>query len=328
VAARARVLGIAVRVLVGVIAAPALLLTVTRFVAGSHHVLVRIVSFTPFAIPLYAAALVLLAGWLLRGPRPRAWIALGVVLLAGLGLHLAWMAPLYLGSVPTAAPGTAPLVVMNANMDLGQGDATTLVEAVRRGRVGLLAVEEITPELKARLDAAGLQQLLPYSAGAVGQLGHGTMVFARDPITDVHPLATWLDSWSMQVGDLRVLAVHPAFSYPHDTTWARDQRTILSAVRTEHPDLVVGDMNATLDHAAIRALEGAGLADGAAQANAGWDPTWPANGLFAVAGLRLPPVVEIDHVMVGRRLGVRSFRDVMVQDTDHRAVVATVVHRR
>lgn len=310
----------------GLLAVPAMLLTTLRLAAGNQPLLAQVGSFAPFAIPLYAGALAVVgATWLRRRTWPAA-VAV-VALLAGLGLHLGWMAPLYVGTTPAAAAGATPLVVMNANMYLGRGDATTLVDAVRRHRVGLLVVEEVTPELLVRLEAAGLPDLLPHAAGETGPEGHGTMIFATTPITDVHPVPTQLDSWSLTVDGLHVLAVHPAFGAPA-ATWTQDQATVLRAVRAQHPDVLVGDLNATRDNSAFRSLEDAGLADGAAQANAGWDPTWPANGRFDIAGLRPPPLVEIDHVMVGRRLVVRSFEDLGVQGTDHRAVVATVVRRQ
>lgn len=320
-----RVLGWLGWALVALLVVPAALLTIVRLAGGDSSLVARVVSFAPFAIPLYAVALAVIAA---IGLRRRSWRVglVAVPLVIGLALHLAWIAPLYVGTTPPAARGAKPLVVMNANMYFGKGDATTLVEAVRRHRVGLLVVEELTPELLERLQATGLLALLPHSAGEAGAEGHGTMVFSSAPITDVHPVPTSLDSWSMTVDGLHVLAVHPAFAAPRDT-WPADQATVLRTVRAEHPDLLVGDLNATLDHAAVRSLEAAGLSDGAAQANAGWDPTWPANGLFAIAGLRPPPLVEIDHVMVGPRLVVRSFEDVGVRGTDHRAVVATVVRR-
>lgn len=319
---------ITLRALAGLAGAPALLLTALRLTAGNNPVLAKMVAFAPYAIALYAVAATLLcATWLAAGRR--SWVAATttLLLLGGAGLHLAWIAPLYVGTTPRAAPGSTPLVVMNANMDLGRGDATDVVDAVRRHGVALLVLEEVTPALLARLDAAGLPGVLPHAAGQPRDGGNGTMAFSTMPITDVHRIATGLDSWSMSVAGLRVLAVHPAFAWPTDT-WPSDQATVLRAVRTLHPDLLVGDLNATLDHAAVRSLEHAGLADGAVQANAGWTPTWPANGLVDVAGVGLPPLVQIDHIMVGSRLGVRTFHAVAVRTSDHRGVIATVIRRR
>ena len=54
-------------------------------------------------------------------------------------------------------------------------------------------------------------------------------------------------------------------------------------------DLVVGDLNATPDHAPIRELADAGWRDAAELANEGWLPTWPAQRLTPAARPACPP---------------------------------------
>ena len=87
------------------------------------------------------------------------------------------------------------------------------------------------------------------------------------------------------------------------------------------PDLVVGDFNATADHAPMRALADAGYRDVGELANQGWQPTWPTRGVFDLLGL---PLAQIDHVLVGDRLAALDLGTVAVPGSDHRAVVATV----
>jgi endonuclease/exonuclease/phosphatase family metal-dependent hydrolase len=81
--------------------------------------------------------------------------------------------------------------------------------------------------------------------------------------------------------------------------------------------VVAGDFNATLDHAPMRRLAGLGLSDAARQANAGWQPTWPAGD---DTGRTLPfglSVVAIDHVLVSKHFSAISTTTHEVPGTDH-----------
>ena len=69
-------------------------------------------------------------------------------------------------------------------------------------------------------------------------------------------------------------------------------------------DLVVGDLNASLDHPTLRDLVDAGWRDSVELANDGFAPTWPVDSSFPVLGL-LPPTVQIDHVMVSVGMAFR-----------------------
>ena len=102
---------------------------------------------------------------------------------------------------------------------------------------------------------------------------------------------------------------------------------IRAAVASGAPDLVVGDFNATPDHSPMRALADAGYRAVAELANEGWQPTWPANGIFRVHGLPLPRFAPIDHVLVGERLAALGSSTVALDGTDHRAVVAEVARK-
>jgi endonuclease/exonuclease/phosphatase family metal-dependent hydrolase len=120
--------------------------------------------------------------------------------------------------------------------------------------------------------------------------------------------------------------VHP--HSPVDAAlWRRDHATIRAAVASGSPDLVVGDFNATPDHAPMRALADEGYRDVADLANEGWQPTWPANGLYRVLGVPLPRLAPIDHVLVGERLAALGSSTVDLAGTDHRPVVAEVARK-
>jgi endonuclease/exonuclease/phosphatase family metal-dependent hydrolase len=92
---------------------------------------------------------------------------------------------------------------------------------------------------------------------------------------------------------------------------------------------MLGDFNATLDHAEFRQMlegsAGAGtggtgsgpLVDAGAAALARLVPTWP------MAGPPLPGVV-IDHIVTGPQVGSRGYSVLPVAGSDHAAVLATL----
>ncbi len=84
-------------------------------------------------------------------------------------------------------------------------------------------------------------------------------------------------------------------------------------------------MNATPDHDVMRNLDDAGFRDASEAANEGWQPTWPANhvGILPL----LPPLIHIDHVLLGDSMASLGTHTVDIDGTDHLALVATVARR-
>lgn len=82
---------------------------------------------------------------------------------------------------------------------------------------------------------------------------------------------------------------------------------------------MIGDFNATLDHAAFRDVLGSGYADVAETLGNGFDPTWP------VGRRILSPLFAIDHALVDERIGVRGFSTHEMPDSDHRAIFAELL---
>ncbi|MCW2766186.1 MAG: hypothetical protein JWO11_2145 [Nocardioides sp.] len=303
---------------------PALVLTGNRLLEPSAGQAVRVEAFTPLGLPLYAVALagLVVAGVARRG-RWRLLVVPTAVCLLGLGLHAWWWSPEVLGANPPPAEGAKPVVVMTANLFAGRGDALALLAEASDARVDILVVEEITGGVFADMERAGLDEVFPHRAGAPGIAVEGTMVFSREPMGAATRLDTNLESWEVTVGDLTILAVHPSAPTMPEA-WRDDHAAILAAAREYTPDLVVGDLNATNDHAPLRALADAGWRDVAELANEGWQPTWPANDLFSTVGVPLPTLARIDHVLVGPALAAISSRTVALDGTDHRAVIAEV----
>ncbi len=75
----------------------------------------------------------------------------------------------------------------------------------------------------------------------------------------------------------------------------------------------------------LRELEGRGYVDAATSADAGWQPTWPADGQVRVGGVAVPPLLALDHVLINEVLHVVSTEAVAIEGTDHRALVAELV---
>ena len=303
---------------------PGLLLTFTRVVEPRGSFWLKVEAFTPLGLVLYAVALVLVAVRLLIIRRWRT-AALPVALLAVLGLavHAWWYSPQVSGANPPPEEDAAELVVMSANLLFGRADGIEVVREASGADVDLLVVQEVNPAVLADMDRAGLADLLPFRVGTPGPGASGTMAFSRVPLSDAVSVPTYFGSWSFTMGDLSVVAVHP--SPPLDAaSFYADHAVVARTVADLEPDLVVGDFNATADHASMRALADAGHRDVGELANQGWLPTWPTRGVFDVLGL---PLAQIDHVLVGDRLAALDLRTVLVPGSDHRAVVATVARK-
>lgn len=310
-----------------VLLAAALPLTTARLLEPDGVRWVQLEAFTPLALVAYAVLLgAALVGLFRRRGRAGAPLLLAGLALACLGLHAWWFAPLLVGANPPAADGAATLTVMTANLTRGEGDGVGLVQAASEAGVDLLVVEEITPAALARMQKAGLNDLLPHRVGQPEEGVRGTMVFARAPLGRPTPVPTAFASWAVRVGDLRLLAVHP-HSPVDDALWRRDHAAIRTAIAAHPPDLVVGDFNATPDHAPMRALADAGYRDVAELANEGWQPTWPAHGRYRVLGIPLPRFAAIDHVLVGERLAALGSSTVDLAGTDHRPLLAEVARQ-
>lgn len=310
---------------VAVLLLPALALTFARVVEPHVSFWLLVEGFTPLAIVPYVAAVLLLGVRLLLVRRWWTWL-LGGVALAGLVLHCWWFAPQVTGANPPPAEGAERLVVMTANIAQEDGDAIELVRIAGEEHVDLLVVEEISAADLADMERSGIADLLPYRVGHPQADAHGTMVFSRTELGPAERTDTWHDGWIVPVDDLVVVATHPQAPTQPDI-WSDDHAALLAAVRDHAADLVLGDLNATADHAPLRALADAGYRDVGELANEGWQPTWPASDRWAVLPGIAFPLAQIDHVLVGPRLAAVDQHTVAIPGSDHRAVVAVVARK-
>jgi len=277
--------------------------------------LAQVMAFTPYSVPLAAVvtALVFAAGRMFPGI---------VAAVATVVLALAVL-PRVVARRP-AVDGRR-LRVLSANLLNGKADPHALVALVRKHRVEILAVQELTPEAVERLDNAGIGDVFPHRELHPAKSFHGSGVFSRYPLSDgavrVHPCAMRQSSATVAVpdaGPLRVESAHPgAPRWDNTACWRHDLRTQPSAGNGGPPGILLGDFNATLDHGLLRRLIAGGYRDAGSATGCGLVPTWP----FALR--RLPPVT-LDHVLVDRRLGITEYAVLNVVGSDHRAVLAEV----
>jgi endonuclease/exonuclease/phosphatase (EEP) superfamily protein YafD len=309
------------------------MLTWKGLVAGAFIVpfaawaLVRLLGLEDHAWPLvaamayttYAALLALLPVALALALRR--WVVAGIAALVALCLA-ACVVPRGLGG-PDRAHGPA-LRAMTSNLRVGGADPGTLVALVRRQGVDLLALQEFTPRAEEALRDAGLERLLPYHAAYPVDGVGGAALYSRYPLRDTgfRPLPPFFGQAYATLdvpGAVPVLveSAHPCA--PSDPSRITDWRHDLAAEPRAIPHgpvrLLLGDFNATLDHAPLRALIGSGYRDAASVVGAGFVPTWPYDG-------RLLPKTTIDHVLADQRIGVRRVSAYPIPDTDHRALFA------
>ena len=231
---------------------------------------VPLLSFTPqVTAAAWASAL------LLRGAGPAAATAVaGAALTAAVGPR----------GVPYRQPPAAGPVlrVLTANLLVGRAGAETVVDLVVRQHADVLFVQELTSEAAARLQQAGLSDLLPHLATQPESHTRGS-IYARYPLRG-EPLSApesaarctarleLPSGQSVQLTCIHAAPPRPPWSPGATARWRRQ----LSALPApgERPSILAGDINATLDHAPFRRLLRRGYADAASQAGHGLSLTW------------------------------------------------------
>jgi endonuclease/exonuclease/phosphatase (EEP) superfamily protein YafD len=326
-------MGVVIRVIAWVCFLVAATLTALRFLQLENPLAQVTIGYVPWAIPLYAMALLLFLYHVFFPGKSR-WqvtMALAGLALAGLVLQAWWVSPLFLGDRPEAGPGAAELRVLTLNLDAGTADPNEVVATAVTSSADVLVLQEVVPATLDRMDQAGLGDAFPHRAGlplANGQ--YGTMVFSTATLGDVTFLGTSQSSVQLRVslpqGSVWMfgVGVHAPDDRTPDT-WLDDLRQLTDIARTLHPAIVAGDFEATFDHAPFRDLLDTGLDDAGERANAGWQPTWPVETSYL--GISVPRLTQPDHVLIGSMLTAVSQISVRVPGTDHRGVLAKLASR-
>jgi endonuclease/exonuclease/phosphatase (EEP) superfamily protein YafD len=319
--------------LVGLLLLPAVLVTLARVVEPPSLLFVRLDACSPYATVLYLLALVVLVPTALRarGSGRTATAGLAVVALLGVGLHAYWSRGPYVGAGGSRSTTAGSVRVMTTNMFYGGASARRVVRLAEQNDVALLVLEEVTPEALAGLRRAGVDRLLGHRAGSTRPGTRRTLVFSTSPMGRMRWLEPGFGNGVLDVrlaglGRVHLVAAHPRPPKNDVDQWLEGQELVREAAQAlSGPTLVVGDLNATMDHASLRALAADGFQDAVTQARSGWQPTWPSAGQVSVLGVGPPPLFAIDHVLT--RSGPRAVRTRTydVPGTDHRALVVTLV---
>lgn len=340
-----------------------------------------VVAMTPVFALLAGVALVLTL-------LPRAWAghraarllvrAAAVVVLA---LEATWLAPYALPAQRVSdarqdAGDATTLTVMTCNVYKGAADPAAIVAAVRENRVEVLALQETTVDFVARLRAAGLDELLPHSQRSSSDGVYGNGVWSAYPLADVASDDIGSSASAMPAGTIevtradgtnarvRLVSVHTCSPGPgYWNLWRRsiEEIGVVRSRVTADPTcayVLMGDFNATWDHAPFRAMLGvdetgaggagpAGTTDAAATdaekgvgnnaAHAGQDATGGSVTLHDAAhecGQRLiatwpsnalvAPLVGIDHVVTSDAAVATSVQTLAIPGSDHAALLATL----
>ena len=315
--------------------AGSVVLTLARLLDSESEAWVLAASFVPWALVGYSVALVLFALVLWRQPWGKVRMSLiGALFLCavGLGLHAWWLAPSYLGE---HAPGQPNLTVLEFNMLKGRADPGDTAAMIRRSRPDLMVLTEVTPEALVELQDEGVVgpgSPLPHLAGEALPGASGVLVASRSPLSVERTLALTHPAYVVRVEAAKpydVFAVHTAQPAIDFDAWREDHAILVREERRmQGPHLVVGDLNATLDHHSIREMMGDGMNDAAQVANSGWQPTWPSPEKVRVKGIPTPfGLFAIDHVLMSAEFSASSTSAPAVRDSDHRALVARLVRR-
>ncbi|MEU7007599.1 endonuclease/exonuclease/phosphatase family protein [Streptomyces sp. NPDC046332] len=234
----------------------------------------------------------------------------------------AWFTLPYGPDTTTArGPVVERLRVLTANVEFGQA-TEALTAAVRRERPQLVYVSECDRACVRALTAA-LSGSHPHRAVVDGEGSTGSVILSAYPLTPRPPIpaAMGMPGAGARIGgrDVELRLAHPLPPIPRQVDlWKRELARVAefaAAHRDGAPVLLVGDFNASQDHAAFRAVLDAGqLHDAARLGGAARTPTWPRE-------LPLPPYVQIDHVLVSDDFRVRDVRFLDLAGSDHRAVL-------
>ncbi|SNQ46141.1 conserved membrane hypothetical protein [Frankia canadensis] len=255
-------------------------------------------------------------------------LILSVLLVA---MHLFWVVPELLpGDGQDAAPGSARLRVMSANLLYRNAHADRLGAQIRAANPDVLVLVEVSPLTLARVGSTGALDAFRYREVRPGQGAFGAAIYSRFPLRDA-AAPTVGGSMSLratvEVDENRrfvLYAVHTISptSGPYTTRW-RQQLTALrhDARGATLPVLMAGDFNATRDHRPLRQLVDAGMRDAHDVVGGGWDPTWNASGVI------VPPVLRIDHVLASPAFAVTGFEVGREFGSDHLPVIADLAMR-
>ncbi|TDQ04692.1 endonuclease/exonuclease/phosphatase family protein [Labedaea rhizosphaerae] len=211
--------------------------------------------------------------------------------------------------------------VLSANLRLGQADAQHLVDLVRDNHVQILAMQELTPVEVSELDAAGLSRLMPYNVYRAEPGGSGSGIASVFPLRELAEVPNTTFQMPVAIVDLpgnqdgEIVDVHAKPPIHDFATWSSELHHLPDPLPAGRVRMVVGDFNASFDHAAFRNVINRGYRDVAEQLGDGLVATWSQPWV---------PAMTIDHVLIDRRTAARGYAVLDLPGSDHHAIMADV----
>lgn len=250
----------------------------------------------------------------------RRWAAAGVGILVVL-VGATTLIPVFTSTSVEGEPGGV-VTVMSINLTKGAADTEAVLSLVESRNVDILAVQEITPGALRKLQEGGIAKQFPHSFVRTGPGVRGTALWSRTPLSNQRELEGFrfvqLKASSTVAGTkLTVLSAHPVPpSARLSGAWRIEQEQLLAAASAiDGPALLVGDLNATSDHPALRELGRRGWRESRDQAGAGPVLTFPTVSLpFPVAALDRSYVSQLDWLAI-------NVEAIDIPGADHRALV-------
>jgi endonuclease/exonuclease/phosphatase (EEP) superfamily protein YafD len=213
--------------------------------------------------------------------------------------------------------------VYSANLDVTNEDLTAAIAQIVESDADLVALQEIDTNGAEQLaGSAALAVAFPHQLIVPARRGRGLALLSRLPFVETEPVELLPGRSALRaqiaIEDevVTIWTLHPASPRTSADRRLRDQELDSLRRRLDDSTLVViaGDLNATTFHPALRRFFGAGFRDAHAQAGNALAGTWPASRLWPIR-------VAIDHVLVGKGVGVVGTRQGRPAGSDHVPVV-------
>lgn len=229
-----------------------------------------------------------LALCLLCALRARRWL-----LLAPFALLPLWSASARLPESNESDGGAAALVVVAANVHVGNRDPAPLVAWLRAQPADVVVISELSAPYAEALSRA-LGNDYPYRELHPRESPFGVGILSRRPlrnaalIDDADGVQTLLADIDIAGRPARIVAAHPMPPLAPHWHSKRDRLLTVASETADTPLIVAGDLNATPWSSALIGLERHALLR-----TAGLAPTWPRPGRGAIG-------IPIDHVLASR----------------------------
>ena len=237
-----------------------------------------------------------------------------------------------------AKPATADSIkLMTYNLNYGNWNTKATLDAIAKADVDVVLLQEIDDEWKRLLETRFKDQYAHHRYRIHTRSAGGLAVLSKLPIKseDIFnaPAGGWFPAARLVVeasfGALQILNVHlrPAVDRGNwlrgfmttPPVRKREIETYWKQLATDVPTIIAGDFNEDATGLAIDFLERQGLTRTATKGPTTWRYETTSNGKTSEV-LKM----DIDHVMVDKRLSTSEGHVLDVHGSDHRPVIVTI----